>query len=147
MPNQCKICGSYAINPEEHGREAGKDLDLCDVCYWRKRAQGPIVEHWDINGGPVITEYDFDGATVTATIEDVDGLFMAIEVIAEFEPAQPPRLRTKWDEIGQEGINASCEITSAMVAVADDQSLKVILTEEQKDEIAEVIMEKLTDAP
>ena len=33
---QCK-CGSYAINPEHHGR-GGTDADLCDVCYWRKRA-------------------------------------------------------------------------------------------------------------
>jgi hypothetical protein len=33
---QCK-CGSYAINPDSHGRDA-TDLDLCDVCYWRKRA-------------------------------------------------------------------------------------------------------------
>ena len=38
MP-QCKTCGSYAINPHCHGREAGVDLDLCDVCYWRKRAE------------------------------------------------------------------------------------------------------------
>ena len=37
MTNQC-ACGSYAINPHEHGREDGVDLDLCDVCYWRKRA-------------------------------------------------------------------------------------------------------------
>ncbi len=32
------MCGSYAINPNMHGRELGKDLDLCDVCYWRVRA-------------------------------------------------------------------------------------------------------------
>ena len=32
----CKICGSYAINEHLHGREKGKYLDLCDVCYWRK---------------------------------------------------------------------------------------------------------------
>lgn len=38
MP-QCKRCGSYAINPHCHGREPGVDLDLCDVCYWRKRAE------------------------------------------------------------------------------------------------------------
>lgn len=38
MP-QCKRCGSYAVNPHCHGREAGVDLDLCDVCYWRKRAE------------------------------------------------------------------------------------------------------------
>ena len=35
--NQCK-CGSYAINPRHHGREPGVDLHLCDVCYWRSRA-------------------------------------------------------------------------------------------------------------
>jgi len=34
---QCRICGSYAINPTLHGRD-NTDLDLCDVCYWRKRA-------------------------------------------------------------------------------------------------------------
>ena len=34
---QCK-CGSYAINPHSHGRQNGVDLDLCDVCYWRTRA-------------------------------------------------------------------------------------------------------------
>ncbi len=33
---QCK-CGSYAINQALHGRDT-TDLDLCDVCYWRKRA-------------------------------------------------------------------------------------------------------------
>ncbi|CAB4195351.1 hypothetical protein UFOVP1299_6 [uncultured Caudovirales phage] len=36
----CKKCGSYAVNDSLHGREAGVDLDLCDVCYWRKRANG-----------------------------------------------------------------------------------------------------------
>lgn len=36
--NQCK-CGSYAINPHCHGRESGVDLNLCDVCYWRTRAE------------------------------------------------------------------------------------------------------------
>jgi hypothetical protein len=35
--NKCKQCGSYAINDHLHGREKGKDLDLCDVCYWRKK--------------------------------------------------------------------------------------------------------------
>ena len=36
---RCKICGSMAINPHMHGRD-NADLDLCDVCYWRKRANG-----------------------------------------------------------------------------------------------------------
>ncbi len=35
----CKKCGSFAINPNLHEREPGVDLDLCDVCYWRVRAE------------------------------------------------------------------------------------------------------------
>lgn len=33
----CKKCGSHAINHHLHGRD-GSDRDLCDVCFWRKRA-------------------------------------------------------------------------------------------------------------
>lgn len=33
----CEKCGSRAINHDLHGRD-GSDPDLCDVCYWRKRA-------------------------------------------------------------------------------------------------------------
>jgi len=40
----CKGCGSHAINHHCHGRD-GSDGDLCDVCYWRKRAQRkPLTE-------------------------------------------------------------------------------------------------------
>lgn len=35
---QCKNCGSRAINHNDHGRD-GTDPELCDVCYWRKRAE------------------------------------------------------------------------------------------------------------
>ncbi len=34
----CKRCGSFAINHKDHGRD-GSDRDLCDVCFWRKRAE------------------------------------------------------------------------------------------------------------
>jgi len=34
----CERCRSYAINPHLHGRD-DSDKDLCDVCYWRKRAE------------------------------------------------------------------------------------------------------------
>ena len=34
---RCSKCGSYAINPQAHGRDPDKDLDLCDVCYYRVR--------------------------------------------------------------------------------------------------------------
>lgn len=46
---RCK-CGSYAINHNCHGRD-GSDGDLCDVCYWRKRAEAvrePLSDQ-DIN--------------------------------------------------------------------------------------------------
>jgi hypothetical protein len=38
MATQCNRCRSYAINHSQHGRD-GSDADLCDVCYWRKRAE------------------------------------------------------------------------------------------------------------
>lgn len=37
----CNRCGSWAINHNAHGRD-GSDADLCDVCYWRKRAEENI---------------------------------------------------------------------------------------------------------
>jgi len=40
----CKECGSQAINDHLHGRQKGVDLDLCDVCYWRKRAKEAYIQ-------------------------------------------------------------------------------------------------------
>lgn len=34
----CSECGSFAINHQCHGRD-GADGHLCDVCYWRTRAE------------------------------------------------------------------------------------------------------------
>jgi hypothetical protein len=34
---KCIKCSSYAVNHHCHGRD-GTDPDLCDVCFWRKRA-------------------------------------------------------------------------------------------------------------
>jgi hypothetical protein len=36
---RCKRCGSYAINPNHYNRIPDRDIDLCDVCYWRKCAE------------------------------------------------------------------------------------------------------------
>ena len=33
---KCKMCDSYAINHNMHGRD-GSNPDLCDVCYWRNK--------------------------------------------------------------------------------------------------------------
>jgi len=35
---RCIECSSYAINPRHDGRDGVSDLNLCNVCYWRKRA-------------------------------------------------------------------------------------------------------------
>ena len=39
---RCSKCGSYAINHHLHGRD-GSDANLCDVCYWRKRAESAMI--------------------------------------------------------------------------------------------------------
>lgn len=36
--HKCRMCYSQAINPGKHGR-CNADPDLCDVCYWRVRAE------------------------------------------------------------------------------------------------------------
>ena len=41
---KCNQCGSHAINDNLHGRQRGIDLDLCDVCYWRFRAEERLSE-------------------------------------------------------------------------------------------------------
>lgn len=63
-PLRCstKGCGSYAVNPEHHGRTYGVDLDLCDVCYWRKRAPEPRP----------ISEAPKDGRMVLICLPDHD---------------------------------------------------------------------------
>ena len=35
---KCKRCNSYAIKKHLHGRN-GTDSHLCDVCFWRVRAE------------------------------------------------------------------------------------------------------------
>lgn len=40
----CRVCRSHAINPHLHGRTEAVDLDLCDVCYWRSRAEAQAEE-------------------------------------------------------------------------------------------------------
>lgn len=42
MMTKCESCGSYAINHHAHGRD-GSDGHLCDVCYWRMRAEQPVA--------------------------------------------------------------------------------------------------------
>ena len=46
--NQCKECGSFAINPRLCGRDES-DIELCDVHFWKKRAEEAqaLVKQWE----------------------------------------------------------------------------------------------------
>lgn len=44
---QAEGCDSKMINPGKHGRDETSDLDLCDVCYWRKRAESNALPDAD----------------------------------------------------------------------------------------------------
>jgi hypothetical protein len=72
MP-QCD-CGSYAVNHHCHGRD-GSDNNLCDVCYWRSRADARAAEVLRLNHNiEVLTNAIWkacgdDEEVVTATIE------------------------------------------------------------------------------
>lgn len=35
----CDRCRSFAINDGKNGRPKGVDTHLCDVCYWRGKAE------------------------------------------------------------------------------------------------------------
>ena len=62
----CTRCGSGAINPHIHGRDETR-LDLCDVCFWRGRAERLQVIIDDLpkyTDGKLFSEYQAaDGTT------------------------------------------------------------------------------------
>jgi hypothetical protein len=58
-------CGSYAINPGQSGRDHS-DLNLCDVCYWRKRASDTWPTPRSIGEAPK------DGSMVLIRLPDHD---------------------------------------------------------------------------
>ena len=55
---KCVKCGSHAINQNHHGRHPGEDLDLCDVCYWRKRANGFKEKNENYKGETLLESTD-----------------------------------------------------------------------------------------
>lgn len=50
--DNCIRCKSFAINHQSHGRD-GSDPDLCDVCYWRKRAHEKTNHDKDVTASPL----------------------------------------------------------------------------------------------
>lgn len=76
---KCK-CGSYAINPHLHGRDGSRN-DLCDVCYWRNKAESfqketegnqPMEGVFVIPGSFKIEWEDEDHVRVTKHWKDFD---------------------------------------------------------------------------
>ena len=78
-------CGSYAINPHLHGRDE-TDKDLCDVCYWRKRA-GDAYRQGMIRAAEVAANYPAEGRENGTLIYDRDGyrIRVADAIRAEME--------------------------------------------------------------
>lgn len=63
----CK-CGSFGINPNLHGREKDVDLDLCDVCYWRRRAETAQATILEMRKGTRINAVDHAVAQLSKPI-------------------------------------------------------------------------------
>lgn len=77
---QCKECGSYAINPHCHGREEAVDIDLCDVCYWRKRADEYKINYQAIDYAFLRLKYEqFGHQFPPESLEITKGILLEYE--------------------------------------------------------------------
>lgn len=72
---RCQRCNSAAINPHIHGRNEGVDLDLCDVCYWRKRAE--VVGDTLIRHALVVAAAGYTTAIAAKTDPTVEQEYLA----------------------------------------------------------------------
>lgn len=61
---KCSRCGSFAINDHLHGRIKGRDLHLCDVCYWRERAEAHGKPSASLTGSPNVTHQNQNVPTI-----------------------------------------------------------------------------------
>ncbi len=98
---QCIRCGSFAINPTMHGRTPSESLDLCDVCYWRKRAEDGrklvvkvIDGHVQVNLEDLKECREFIDAVNEFSVEDIE--WMRAGVMQKVEQ----RLYEEWKYIG-----------------------------------------------
>ena len=67
-------CGSHAINPHLHGRD-DTDLDLCDVCYWRKRALGIVRELIEVAQTSTLPDGDAINVSTGLWLDDLISKF------------------------------------------------------------------------
>ena len=121
--SKCEICGSYAINHHCHGRD-GADGDLCDVCYWRKRAeQKPLTDGWKLV--PVEPTREMMQAWVTEVTQK--NAWAAMIAAAPQPPAlgRPQSNPTPYlyydpengDTWTQEAINDACCLPDGLIAL------------------------------
>ena len=71
--SSCKKCGSGANNPHLCGRD-DTDLDLCDVCYWRKKASDVLTDIADLVSWHCDKEADEANTSPEDTAAHVNGL-------------------------------------------------------------------------
>lgn len=88
MNLHCRLCGSRAIDPLDHGynRDDNINLDLCDVCYQQVR-KGKIMSKTEY----IRRQKDLVGQTITGAVIDWDGhVFLSfgpdLRAMFEFEP-------------------------------------------------------------
>ena len=86
---QCKKCGSFAINHGIHGRD-GSDPGLCDVCYWRKRADvmAALIRE-------LVSVVTHDGETKAEFVARVRAILGA-----DPNARMPPNLNSPTDDVG-----------------------------------------------
>ena len=66
----CTRCGSGAINLRLHGRD-GTRPDLCEVCYWRTRAERLQAERDDARRAARLIANQAGGRDIVQKLADV----------------------------------------------------------------------------
>jgi len=99
----CRVCGSFAINDHHHGREPGVDLDLCDVDYWRTRAEQrerviqSMHQHYNPGAEPFEGFVIDDDGTELDAVNSLDRMIMDYAKARSGQAAEfvvvPPSLR------------------------------------------------------
>jgi len=78
--DKCTKCGSMAINPLHHGRDKDVDLNLCDVCYWRKRAENQIKKQDFVNTMMQFSRDSYGGDDIPCTEKSFSEAFDCVIV-------------------------------------------------------------------
>lgn len=132
--SQCRQCGSHAINPHLHGREAGVDLNLCDVCYWRKKAE--LASHTALIGEEPVawtTMPDADDWVFVSGAENPNGhlpgafnpLFFADQLATANAKGREAGLREELAEAKKKAENDMMEMFAAFVSGIEHPEISI----------------------